>query len=210
MAMLLALLAGYLIGAIPFALVSSKIFGLPDPRTFGSRNPGATNVLRTGHKAAALLTLIGDAGKGAAAVLAVQALTNDATLSATAGVGAFFGHLFSFWLRFQGGKGVATALGVLLAIEPQLGAIAALIWLTVAVVSRYSSLAALVAALLTPVVAWLLSLPKPIVALVTGLAAALIARHRQNICNLIQGRESKIGQSAQAATGAQSSPDNPS
>jgi len=206
--LLLALFGGYLVGAVPFALVAAKLFGLPDPRTFGSRNPGATNVLRTGHKAAALLTLIGDAGKGAAAVLAVQVLTHDAILSATAGVGAFFGHLFSFWLRFQGGKGVATALGVLLAIEPLLGAIAALVWLTVAAVSRYSSLAALIASLLTPAIAWLLSLPTPIVALVTGMAAVLILRHHQNIRNLIHGRESKLGQSAQAANGAQSPPDN--
>lgn len=207
--LLLALVVGYAIGSIPFALVAAKLFGLPDPRTFGSRNPGATNVLRTGHKGAALLTLLGDAGKGAVAVLLVQAISHNATLAATAGLGAFLGHLFSFWLRFQGGKGVATALGVLLAIEPRLGGIAALIWLTVAFVSRYSSLSALIAALLTPPIAWLLSLPLPVVGLVSGMALLLILRHLSNIRNLIQGKETKIGQSARAANGVQSPPDNP-
>jgi glycerol-3-phosphate acyltransferase PlsY len=190
---LVALLFGYAVGSVPFALIASKFFRLPDPRTFGSKNPGATNVLRTGHKGAALLTLIGDAGKGAVAVLITQAVSHSATLAAAAGLGAFLGHIFSFLLRFQGGKGVATALGVLLAIRPLLGVIAALIWLTVAVVSRYSSLAALIAALLTPVIAWLLELTPPEVALVTAIAVILIARHHRNIRNLMHGKEPKIG-----------------
>ncbi|HNU20103.1 glycerol-3-phosphate 1-O-acyltransferase PlsY [Hydrogenophilus thermoluteolus] len=207
---LFALLFGYALGSVPFALITSKLFGLPDPRTFGSKNPGATNVLRTGHKGAALLTLIGDAGKGAAAVLIAQAATQSPTLAAAAGLGAFLGHVFSYFLRFQGGKGVATALGVLLAIQPLLGLIAALIWLTVAVVSRYSSLAALIAALLTPPLAWLLNRTPAEVALVTVLAVILIARHHQNIRNLLQGTESKIGAKAATASADGSSPGNPS
>ncbi|MCX7945569.1 MAG: glycerol-3-phosphate 1-O-acyltransferase PlsY [Hydrogenophilus sp.] len=193
MTALATVIGGYLLGAIPFALLISRLFALPDPRTYGSRNPGATNVFRTGHKIAALLTLLGDTGKGAAAVLLAQAFSGDPTLAALAGLSAFFGHIANPFLRFRGGKGVATALGVLLAIAPPVGIIAALIWLTVALLSRYSSLAALVAALLTPAVGWLISLPGPQLILITLMAAVLIARHHPNIRRLLAGTEPKIG-----------------
>ncbi len=187
------LLAGYAIGSVPFALLMSRAFGLPDPRTFGSGNPGATNVLRTGNKAAAALTLVGDALKGWLAVWLAEQLTNQPLLAAVAGLGAFLGHVFSFWLRFRGGKGVATGLGVLVGIQPVLGATAAGIWLVVALITRYSSLSALTAATLVPIAAWLMGLPTAQLVVLVLLCGILIARHRQNIRNLLAGTESKIG-----------------
>ncbi len=187
------LLAGYAIGSVPFALLVSRAFGLPDPRTFGSGNPGATNVLRTGNKAAAALTLVGDALKGWLAVWLAEQLTNQPLLAAVAGLGAFLGHVFSFWLRFRGGKGVATGLGVLVGIQPVLGATAAGIWLVVALITRYSSLSALTAATLVPIAAWLMGLPTAQLVVLVLLCGILIARHRQNIRNLLAGTESKIG-----------------
>lgn len=192
----------YLIGSVPFAVVVSKAMGLQDPRTYGSRNPGATNVLRTGNKAAAALTLIGDAAKGWFAVWLAQRLSADLDLTsrtiALVSVAVFLGHLYPVFLRFAGGKGVATALGVLLALQPMLALATAATWLIVAVFLRYSSLAAIVAALFAPVyyvfgsgVAWYASPP---IGVAIGLISLLLVyRHRANIARLMQGKESRIG-----------------
>ena len=147
----LAIVLGYALGCIPFAVVSSKVFGLPDPRSYGSGNPGATNVLRSGNKKAALVTLIGDALKGVVAVLLVRALGMGEVAALVAGVAAFVGHVFPATLGFRGGKGVATAAGVMLAAVPWAGVIALGLWLAVAFVTRYSSLAALIAACSAPI-----------------------------------------------------------
>ena len=147
----IAIALGYALGCIPFAVVSSRLFGLADPRTYGSGNPGATNVLRSGNKKAALLTLIGDALKGCVAVWLVRALGMGDNAALLAGVAAFVGHVFPVTLGFRGGKGVATAAGVMLAAEPMVGLIALGIWLAVALLTRYSSLAALVAACSAPI-----------------------------------------------------------
>lgn len=207
--LLLCLLGAYLIGAIPFAVVVSKLMQLPDPRQFGSKNPGATNVLRSGNKAAAALTLAGDVLKGVLAVwlaARIGAHWQAAGLfAASAAVAVFFGHLYSVFLGFKGGKGVATALGVLLALNPLLGVLAALCWLLVAYTTRYSSLAAIITALVLPVL-YLLGAPQlwPAsqaqgLALVI-IAIALLIKHKANIQRLMLGTESKIGQSSRTAT----------
>src|ERR1700687_3063316 len=149
----LCALGGYLAGSIPFAVLVSRALALPDPRTYGSKNIGATNVLRSGHRIAALLTLAGDAGKGWAAVLVAQTLGASDELLAIVAVAAFLGHVFPVWLRFRGGKGVATAAGVLIALDWRVGLAVIVAWLTVAAGSRYSSLAAITAALVAPVAA---------------------------------------------------------
>lgn len=156
---LLAVLAAYLLGSVPFAVVCSRLFGLADPRSYGSKNPGATNVLRSGNKAAAALTLLGDMAKGWLAVFLAQTFGpkygfSQGLVGAVA-LAVFFGHLYPVFLNFKGGKGVATAAGVLLALDPLLGLISLGIWLGIAFVMRYSSLAALVAAAAAPVVAFL-------------------------------------------------------
>src|SRR5688572_17455789 len=156
MTALLCALGGYLAGSIPFALLVSRAMSLPDPRTYGSGNIGATNVLRSGNRAAAVLTLVGDLAKGWAAVLVAQHLQLAPEMTALVGFAAFLGHVFPIWLKFRGGKGVATAAGVLIAFDWRLGLAVIVAWLTIAVVSRYSSLAALVAALFAPVAAWYL------------------------------------------------------
>ena len=192
----------YLIGSVPFAVVVSRLMGLQDPRTYGSRNPGATNVLRTGNKAAAALTLAGDAAKGWFAVWLAQYLAGDLGLTSRAialvALAVFLGHLYPVFLRFAGGKGVATALGVLLALQPLLALAVVATWLAVAVFLRYSSLAAIVAALFAPVyyvfgsgVAWYASPPLGVAIGVISLL--LIYRHRANIARLVQGTESRIG-----------------
>ena len=145
LAPVLALLAAYLLGSVPFAMISSKLFGLADPRTYGSGNPGATNVLRSGNKKAALFTLIGDALKGAVAIIVARQFGFSDTVIALVALAVFLGHLYPVFLKFKGGKGVATAAGVLLALDPVLGLAVAATWLLVAYVSRYSSLAALTA-----------------------------------------------------------------
>jgi acyl phosphate:glycerol-3-phosphate acyltransferase len=150
MTLLPLLLAAYLLGSIPFALVSSRLFGLADPRKYGSGNPGATNVLRSGNKAAALLTLIGDCAKGWFAVWLALRIGFDATGAALAGLAAFLGHVFSVFLRFNGGKGVATALGALLGISPWVALSALGVWFAVVFITRYSSAGALAAAAVTP------------------------------------------------------------
>ncbi|MCK9284473.1 MAG: glycerol-3-phosphate 1-O-acyltransferase PlsY [Rhodocyclaceae bacterium] len=186
-------LLGYLLGSLPFAVIVSRAFGLADPRSFGSGNPGATNVLRTGNKAAAVLTLLGDAAKGLAAMLIAGALGGDGTMVAVAGLAAFFGHLFPLFLRFKGGKGVATALGVLAGFSGWLALICVAAWVLVAAVSRYSSLAALVAAVVAPTAAWWLKLPVESTLAVAMMAAMLIQRHRANIQRLLSGTEGRLG-----------------
>ncbi|MDY0309172.1 MAG: glycerol-3-phosphate 1-O-acyltransferase PlsY [Castellaniella sp.] len=197
-----ALLTGYLMGSIPFAVVVSRAMGLQDPRSFGSGNPGATNVLRGGNKLAAVLTLIGDAAKGWLAVaLAAWAAQRGLLPWAAiplAGLGAFLGHLYPLFLRFRGGKGVATALGVLLALQPWLALATAATWLIVALVTRYSSLAAILAAVFAPFyyilgdkVVW--RADALTISTITVIGVLLLARHRENIARLLAGKESKIG-----------------
>ncbi|MDR2188458.1 MAG: glycerol-3-phosphate 1-O-acyltransferase PlsY [Azonexus sp.] len=189
----LAIVAAYLLGSIPFAMIAAKLFGLADPRTYGSGNPGATNVLRSGNKKAALFTLIGDALKGWAAVFAAQHGGFSDTVIGLVALAVFFGHLFPVFLRFKGGKGVATGAGVLLALDPLLGLAVIATWLLVAFVSRYSSAAAVVAAGLAPVYSALSHGSGGYLAVVGIIAIALIAKHWQNIQRLLAGQESRIG-----------------
>ena len=189
----LAIIAAYLVGSIPFAMISSKIFGLADPRTYGSGNPGATNVLRSGNKKAALFTLIGDALKGTLVVVVAKQMGLDDTTIALVALAVFLGHLYPVFLGFKGGKGVATAAGVLFALDPLLGAAVAGTWLLVAYVSRYSSLAALVAAAAALLFAALMHGATNQTIVVGILGMALIGKHWQNIQRLLAGQESKIG-----------------
>jgi glycerol-3-phosphate acyltransferase PlsY len=186
-------LGGYLAGSIPFAVIVSRALALPDPRTYGSRNIGATNVLRSGHRIAALLTLLGDAAKGWLAVLVARMLGAPDEVLAAVGLAAFIGHVFPVWLRFRGGKGVATAAGVLIALDWRVGLAVIVVWLTVVVVSRYSSLGAITAALFAPVAAWFFVGAGEILVAVAVMGAILIARHRANIVKLVSGEESRIG-----------------
>ena len=195
-------LGGYLAGSIPFALIVSRILALPDPRTYGSRNIGATNVLRSGHRVAALATLVGDAGKGWVAVLVARILGATDEQLALVGFFAFLGHVFPVWLRFHGGKGVATAAGVLIALDWRVGLAVIAAWLAVAAASRYSSLAAIVAALLAPVATWLFLGVGPIFWAVVAMGVILIVRHKANIAKLARGEESRIGAKKPAGTGA--------
>ncbi len=196
----------YLIGSISFAVVVSHAMGLTDPRSYGSGNPGATNVLRTGNKEAAILTLIGDAFKGWLPVwivthfgarfgLDAAALNTAIALSAIA---VFLGHLYPIFFKFQGGKGVATAAGVLLTIHPVLGLATLLTWLIIAFFFRYSSLAALVAAVFAPVFQVFLFGPSRISLTVLAMSLLLIWRHRANISKLLVGKESRIGDKKKA------------
>lgn len=182
---------GYLLGSIPFGIVITRMLGLGDLRQIGSGNIGATNVLRTGNKPAALATLLLDSGKGAIAVLLARALAGDGA-ALIAGAAAFLGHLYPVWLNFKGGKGVATFLGTLLALDWRLGLAACAIWLVTALLTRISSLSALVAAALSPLVA--LWLDGPRLALVVAFMAVLIfIRHRANIARIRTGTEPRIG-----------------
>ncbi len=190
---LLFTLGGYLIGSISSAVLISRVMGLPDPRLEGSGNPGATNVLRLGNKAAAALTLVGDLLKGTLPVLFALQVSGDQSVVAGAAAGAFLGHLFPIFFKFQGGKGVATALGVFLAVNPLMGLGLAVTWLATALVFRFSSLAALVAAASAPAWAWWTTQDPVYIALAIGLAGVLIWRHRANIRRLINGEESRIG-----------------
>ena len=187
------LILGYLIGSLPFAVIVSKAFGLADPRSFGSGNPGATNVLRTGNKLAAVLTLLGDAAKGWIAMAIVGTMGGDTAVVAGAGLAAFLGHLFPVFLRFKGGKGVATAVGVLLGLNPWLALGAVLVWLATAFITRYSSLAALVAAAAAPAIAFFLQGPVISTQLVLVMCLLLVWRHKENIRRLLAGTESRIG-----------------
>jgi acyl phosphate:glycerol-3-phosphate acyltransferase len=189
-----ALMFGYLLGSIPFGLILTRLAGTADIRSIGSGNIGATNVLRTGRKGLAAATLIGDALKGTVAVLAMYRLwgQDHAILAA---LGAFLGHLFPVWLKFKGGKGVATYIGILLALAWPAALAFCLIWLAVAALTRYSSLAALVASLATPFVLWMLD-DRQEAQLFALLTALLWIMHRANIMRLIRGTEGKIGKPA--------------
>ncbi|CAB1370638.1 glycerol-3-phosphate 1-O-acyltransferase PlsY [Denitratisoma oestradiolicum] len=193
MKLLLFVLLGYLLGSLPFAVIVSRLFGLADPRSFGSGNPGATNVLRTGNKPAAVLTLLGDALKGWAAMIIAGALGGDGTGIAAAGLAAFVGHLFPLFLGFKGGKGVATALGVLTGFSGWLALICAGTWLAAALISRYSSLAALVAAVTAPAAGWALGLSQEALSVLVVMGGLLILRHKDNIKRLLAGTESRLG-----------------
>lgn len=190
--------AAYLIGSVSFAVVVSKLMGLPDPHSYGSGNPGATNVLRTGNKKAAILTLIGDALKGWLAVwLAARfgpAYGLNETGLAMVALAVFLGHLFPVYHRFAGGKGVATAAGILLAIDPILGLGTLATWLIIAFFFRYSSLAALVAAIFAPFFHVLMNGVDVMTGAIFVISVLLIARHRQNIAKLLAGKESRIGE----------------
>jgi glycerol-3-phosphate acyltransferase PlsY len=195
----LALLA-YLLGSIPFAVIVSRAFALPDPRSYGSGNPGATNVLRTGKKAAAALTLLGDACKGWLAVYLAQRIAEPGSIDvapAVAAVAATLGHMYPVFLRFRGGKGVATATGVLVALDPWLGAGAIATWIIIAFFFRYSSLAALVAAAFAPFFAFFLygmgRFAWEGAIGVAVIAVLIVWRHQDNIRNLIAGTEGRIG-----------------
>ncbi|NVD98871.1 glycerol-3-phosphate 1-O-acyltransferase PlsY [Massilia sp. BJB1822] len=193
----LLVIAAYLIGSISFAVVVSKVYGLSDPRTYGSKNPGATNVLRSGNKGAAIWTLVGDAVKGWLAVWLVQHFAEqlgvgDMTIALVA-IAVFLGHLWPIFFKFVGGKGVATALGVLLALNPWLGLGTLVTWLVVAYAFRYSSLAALIASIFAPFYYGLLFGTEPQLVAVLVMSGLLIWRHGKNISNLMAGKESRIG-----------------
>jgi acyl phosphate:glycerol-3-phosphate acyltransferase len=197
----------YLIGSLPFAVIVSRALGLPDPRSYGSGNPGATNVLRTGRKLAALLTLAGDGGKGWLAVslaarYAAEYGVSESVVAACA-VAVFLGHLFPLFLGFRGGKGVATAGGVLLALDPWLGLAGLATWIVVAMVSRFASLASIVAAACAPIYAFFMALPASVLPALIFIAAATVWRHRANIRKLAAGTERRIGE--KDATGPEAS-----
>lgn len=195
--------AAYLLGSISFAVVMSKVYGIADPRTYGSKNPGATNVLRSGNKGAAIMTLLGDGAKGWLAVFLANRFAADLGVGDTAvalvAIAVFLGHLWPVFFRFVGGKGVATALGVLLGINPWLGLATLATWLIIAYAFRYSSLAALVAALFAPFYYGLLFGVDAILLSVVVMSVLLAYRHSQNIANLLSGKESKIGAKKDAA-----------
>ncbi|MBA1365546.1 glycerol-3-phosphate 1-O-acyltransferase PlsY [Burkholderia gladioli] len=196
MQILIATIVAYLIGSVSFAVVVSALMGLADPRSYGSKNPGATNVLRSGNKKAAILTLLGDAFKGWLAVWLVRHFAIGGEIGvALAAIAVFLGHLYPIFFRFQGGKGVATAAGVLLAISPALGIATLLSWLVIAFCFRYSSFAALVAAVFAPIFdVWLFGTrDNPVAWAVLAMSLLLIWRHRANISKLLKGQESRIG-----------------
>ena len=198
---LLLIPLAYLIGSISFAVVVSKCMRLPDPHTYGSGNPGATNVLRTGNKLAAILTLIGDALKGYFAVMLTRVMLGDQSLTSTMGswilcgvvLAVFLGHLFPVFHGFKGGKGVATACGILFGVNVILGAATLATWIIVATFMRYSSLAALAAAIFGPIYFVFLFGFQPMGIALLIVCLLLIWRHRSNICNLMNGTESRIG-----------------
>jgi glycerol-3-phosphate acyltransferase PlsY len=185
--------AAYLLGSISSAVMVTRIMRLEDPRNVGSRNPGATNVLRYGGKTAAALTLLGDLLKGVVAILVARAFTEDTVVLALVGLFAFLGHLYPVFFGFRGGKGVATGFGVWLALSPWVALALAMTWLVMAALFRYSSLAALTAAAAGPVYAWVLLRQWSYLALSIVMGAFLIWRHRSNIKKLIAGKEGRIG-----------------
>ncbi len=190
------ILGAYLIGSVSFAVVVSKAMRLPDPHSYGSGNPGATNVLRTGNKLAAILTLLGDATKGYVAVVIARVLIGveiDSWVLPAVAAAAFIGHLFPVFHGFKGGKGVATALGILLAIDWVLGLTTLSTWLIVAVFLRYSSLAALVSAVFAPIYFMFLFGVQPMAIAIAIMSALLIWRHKANIQKLLKGEEGRIG-----------------
>ena len=186
-------LFGYLLGSVSTAIITCKIMSLPDPRTVGSNNPGATNVLRAGGKKAAIITLLGDMLKGLIPVFIALQLELPETVIAATGLAAFLGHLFPVYYRFKGGKGVATIIGVLLGTHWMLGLGTIGIWLLMAAVFRYSSLSALVAASASPMLAWFITQSAIISGCVLFMAVLLIWKHKRNIQKLLAGEEDKIG-----------------
>ncbi|MCK9529216.1 MAG: glycerol-3-phosphate 1-O-acyltransferase PlsY [Gammaproteobacteria bacterium] len=187
-------LLGYLFGSISTAILVARAMGLPDPRTQGSKNPGATNVLRLGGKKAAALTLFGDSLKGLLPVLAARLFSDDPVVLAAVAMAAFLGHLFPVFFGFRGGKGVATALGVLLALSWPVALAVLATWLFMAKVVRISSLSALTAAVLAPAYTWLLDPQPAYLAMVGAMSALLLLRHRSNIQKLLRGEEGRIGE----------------
>ena len=190
---LIAIASAYVIGSMPFAVIVSKAFGLADPRTFGSGNPGATNVLRTGNKWAAFLTLFGDAAKGAIAIGVALLIGLPSDLLGWIGFVAFLGHVYPITLGFKGGKGVSTSAGVLLALYWPLGLATLATWLFMAFTLRYSSLSAITAALLAPAYAIFMGLPTPVIVPITLMVAILLIKHAGNLRRLLAGQESKLG-----------------
>ena len=202
MPLLCAALIAYLLGSLPFAVIISRLFRLADPRSYGSKNPGATNVLRSGNKLAAGLTLLLDALKGTTAVLLAMHfsdLIGGAAGIAVVMVSVFLGHVFPIFLRFRGGKGVATALGITFAVVWWLGIAVALTWLVCALLFRYSSLASLVAAVFAPVFYWFMVGQSAITLALLLIAVGILARHGGNIKKLVAGTESRIGSKSAAA-----------
>ena len=196
MASIIFIVVAYLIGSISFAVVVSWFFGLPDPHSYGSGNPGATNVLRTGKKAAAALTLIGDAAKGALALWLARNFSAEFGIGqmtlAAVGLAVFLGHLFPLYFRFKGGKGVSTAVGILLALDLRVAGVTLLAWLVTIVAMRYSSLASIAGALVAPIATFYFLGWGPFTLMVTILTALLLWRHRANIGRLMNGSESRI------------------
>lgn len=196
-------LAAYCLGSVSFAVLVSKLMGLPDPHSYGSKNPGATNVLRTGSRLAAVLTLVGDAGKGWLAVWLAGLLADGPAatglVAPLAGLAAFAGHLFPVFHRFRGGKGVATAAGVLVGLDVWLGLATLATWIALVAFFRISSLAALGAALFAPIYAWWLFGLRPVLPVVCVIALLLAWRHRANIGRLLAGTEPRIGEKRDAA-----------
>jgi len=190
-----AVIAGaYLIGSVSFAILVSRMYALPDPRSYGSKNPGATNVLRSGSRAAAVLTLIGDGGKGWVAVMLAQlAGPFEPWLVPLAGVAVVAGHMFPVFHRFAGGKGVATAAGALIGFDVWLGLGTVATWLAIFIFFRVSSLAALVAAVFAPFYAWFLFGLRPVVPATLAIALLLVWRHKENVKRLVRGEESRVG-----------------
>lgn len=190
-----ALLLGYLLGAIPFGLVLTRLAGLGDVRKIGSGNIGATNVLRTGRKGLAAATLLLDAAKGAGAVLLVGLIWPGMGLEGLAAIGAFLGHLYPVWLRFKGGKGVATMIGVVAALSWQAGLVMAAVWLLALALTRYSSVGGMSAAVSAPVAAYFVGRIS-LVMLFAGFALLVLWKHRANLGRLFQGTEPKVGRKA--------------
>ena len=206
LALLAVVLGGYLLGSVSFAVLVSRLFGLADPRSYGSGNPGATNVLRSGSKVAALVTLIGDAGKGALAAWLVlrfgPAWGLDDDAAALTGLAAFVGHLYPLYHRFKGGKGVATFLGVVWVLSPWLGLGICIVWLLVAVFFRYSSAASIASAVVAPFGHLFFAGFDVTFLALAAMAVLLLMRHRGNIAKLRAGTERKIGQKSAAAAPA--------
>jgi glycerol-3-phosphate acyltransferase PlsY len=184
-------LVAYLLGSISTAIITCKLMGLEDPRNVGSNNPGATNVLRTGGKKAAIITLLGDMLKGLLPVLAVQQLQADAIALSITGISAFLGHLYPLYYRFKGGKGVATFYGVLLGIHWMIGLAALLVWIVMLLLFKISALSALVSAFSSPFIAWYFGGSDVLITAITFMAILLIWRHRSNIRKMLSGTENK-------------------
>jgi glycerol-3-phosphate acyltransferase PlsY len=198
--------AAYLIGSLSFAVIVSRMFGLPDPHSYGSGNPGATNVLRTGKRLAAALTLAGDTGKGALAVVLARYFAADYGVDMTGialvAVAVFLGHLYPVFFRFKGGKGVATALGILCAVDLRLGLATLAVWLVFVLIFRIVSLASIIAAVFAPFyTGWLFGTASPLLPATLAIAALLVYRHRENIQRLLAGQENRIGTKKQGAAG---------